>query len=46
MLSLPTIKKPVFFNEINSFIANFANLTKWDQFLFLMKSDDISYISW
>ena len=34
-----------FFNEINAFIVNFANLTKWDQFLFLMNSDDIEVLS-
>ena len=34
-----------FFCIINSFIVNFDCLSKWDQFLFLMSSDDAEVLS-
>ena len=34
-----------FFNAINSFIVGFDKLTSWDQFIFLMSSEDTEILS-
>ena len=34
-----------FFNAINSFIVDFDKLTSWDQFIFLMSSEDTEILS-